>query len=804
MKSSPLDIPAPPDAVCVHCGDPVRGDGLEHEGMLFCCNGCKVVHGILSQANNCPVPPPRPATDRRFSYLDEPSVVERVRDFSDGNVSAVTFVVPQMHCSSCVWLLENLYRFDAGIVFSRVDFLKKSITIRFAEEKTTLRKVVELLSTLGYEPRISLDAVAEKSEPATDRSLYAKIGIAGFCFGNIMILSFPEYLSGGEVDPPLRTLFTAVSLVLALPVLFYSSTGYFRSAVSGLVRRVVNIDVPIALGILILFIRSAVEILGGMGTGYLDSMTGLVFFLLIGRLFQNTTYDSLNFERTYTSYFPLAVTVRAGGGESTVPVTSLQPGDRVVIRNNEIIPADAVLIDGDASIDYSFVTGESRTVPASPGDRVHAGGRQVGSALELAVIKSVSQSYLTQLWNDAAFHSEPSGNLGRLSNIVGKYFTAGILAVAAAAGLFWVIEDPSRAPDAVTAVLIVACPCALALATPFAFGTAVRVYGRAKLYTKNTDVVEAMTRVTTVVFDKTGTLTRAGAQAVRFVGRPLSAEEMALVRSLVRNSHHPLSRAVYDALAPAQVAPVADFRERANAGVEGVVSGRTVRVGSRVFTGSLELRPTEEVDVVDGGAGSRVYVSIDGSPRGSFHLHGEYREGIGDLVGRLREAYDVVVLSGDTDRERTHLEARLGTGVPMVFEQAPADKLAFIVGLQEQGKRVLMVGDGLNDAGALRQADVGIALTDDTAAFTPACDAILDGSRLGWLDRFLSFAWTSRLIVMLAYGISIVYNGAGLWFAVRGELAPVIAAILMPLSSVTVVAFTSLTVQALARRKGLL
>ncbi len=824
------EISTPDLTVCVHCGDPIRGEPVLADGKPFCCNGCRVVYDILSQSDSCPVSVPQPVSSTRFEYLDDESVVSRIRDFSDGAISTVTFSVPRMHCSSCVWLLENLYRFDQGILYSRADFLRKTINLRYADQKTSLRKVVELLSGLGYEPELTLESVKKPEPHRPDHSLYAKIGIAGFCFGNIMILSFPEYLSGGEVEPDLKSLFSYVSLLLSLPVLLYSSTGYFRSAVSGLLRRVVNIDVPIALGITILFIRSAVDIIGATGSGYLDSMSGLVFFLLIGRLFQDRTYDHLNFERTYASYFPLAVTTRRNGVETTVPVTSLHPGDRMLIRNDEIVPADAVLITGSAGIDYSFVTGESRTVACASGDVVHAGGRLRGAAIELEVATTVSQSYLTQLWNDAAFRTEHPGKLSRLSNAVGKYFTAAIFLVAAATGAYWFPRDFATAWNAVTAVLIVACPCALALATPFAFGTALRVFGRGRLYAKNADVAENMSRIDTVVLDKTGTLTNARHAAMKFAGDPLSTTERSAIRSLVRNSHHPLSRAVYDGLGSDDTLPVGGYTEFPGGGISGVVGNDSIKVGSREFTaspappkydsavgrgesneGGLDTLSLEsdgptggDVAKPAGEPSLRVYVSINDIPRGCFIVSGSYREGVSALTGRLQERYDVVLLSGDSDHEREALKQRFGENVPMHFNQNPADKLAFVSALQQRGKAVLMVGDGLNDAGALKQADVGVALTDDTTAFTPACDAILDGSRLTRLDAFLKFARSSRTVVLLAYAISVLYNVVGLSFAVRGVLSPVIAAILMPVSSITVVAFTSLTLQALAKKRGLL
>jgi P-type Cu+ transporter len=785
------------DVRCIHCGDPVADRGVISGGNAFCCNGCRAVYEILHPTEQCPVIDPTKIGDERFAYLDEPALARSLHSFSDGTVSAVSFFVPQMHCSSCVFLLENLYRLDPGILTSRADFLRKTVSIKYAERETTLRKIVELLSALGYEPRISLGSAAPPQEASADNSLYYRVGIAGFCFGNIMILSFPEYLSGGMVDLTLRTMFSWLILALSLPVVFYCSTIYFRFAAGGLRKGILTIDVPIAAGILILFLRSCWEIITGAGSGYFDSLSGLVFFLLLGRLFQSKTYDALNFERTYASYFPLAVSLQKNGIERSVKVSEVHPGDRMVIRNNEIVPADAVVMDGVADIDYSFVTGESRTVHCPSGTLVYAGGRQVGSAIELEAVTECSQSHLTRLWNADPHAGDHAGGLISLSNIVSKYFTFGVLMVGVVTILYWLPRDPARALDAVTSVLIVACPCALALSTPFAFGTAQRLLGRARLYLKNIDVVERMARVTHVVLDKTGTLTQSRDAAVRFVGQPLSERERRLVATLVHNSHHPLSRSLYTALMPVLLFQVEQFSERANQGLEGVIDGERMRLGSAGFTGA-EITNEQELPATE----TRIYLSINGVARGFWGVAGRYREGVDEVIRRLGETYDMALLTGDSDWERRNLEQRFGALVPLHFGKTPEAKRDYIMSMRAGGGSVLMVGDGLNDAVALREADVGIALTDDTAAFTPASDAILEGSRLTQLDRFLDFARMSKKVVVWSYGISVLYNIVGLSFAVRGMLSPIVAAILMPLSSITVVAFATVAVRLAARKTG--
>ena len=396
---------------CYHCGDECKDDSIRIENKFFCCNGCKTVYEILDENKLCnyynidktPGISPNNFTSIKFDYLDDRDTVKQLVDFTEGGTTKVTFDIPQMHCSSCIWLLENLYKLNAGIKNSRVDFLKKKLAVSFDNENISLKELVQLLASLGYEPQILLDSGEKGLDDNRKKKLYYKTGIAGFCFLNIMLLSFPEYLGIDLTDAFLKRFFIYLNLFLSLPVFFYSATEYFGSAVRGLRKKIVNIDFPISLGILVLFIRSAYEVLSATGAGYFDSLTGLVFFLLIGKLFQEKTYSALNFERNYKSFFPLSITIKKDGTERTIPVSKLMVGNRIVVRQNEIIPADAILFSGDAKIDYSFVTGESKPVKKVSGEIIYAGGKQIGSAVELEVIKEVSQSYLTQLWNNDIF-----------------------------------------------------------------------------------------------------------------------------------------------------------------------------------------------------------------------------------------------------------------------------------------------------------------------------------------------------------------------------------------------------------------
>ncbi len=791
---------------CFHCGDDCKDESLRIEDKSFCCIGCRTVYEMLNQKQLCdyysmetaPGISPKILTVRKFDYLDDPETVQKLIDFRNDKISSITFYIPQMHCSSCIWLLENLYKLNPGISQSSVNFLKKELSVKYFHSKLGLRELVELLASLGYEPLIHLDCTEEKKD-ANRKHLYYKIGIAAFCFGNIMLLSFPEYLSIDISDNYYRTIFGYLNLILALPVFFYSASEYFGSAYKGLKKKIINIDFPISLGIIVLFVRSIVEILVYNGAGYLDSMSGLVFFLLIGKLFQEKTYETLNFERSYKSYFPLGVTVKKNNEETSIPVSKLKVGDRIIIRNNEIIPADSILFKGNGNIDYSFVTGESVPVEKVLGELVYAGGRQIGSAVELEVVKEVSQSYLTQLWNHESFNKKNESHFTTISNMVSKYFTAGILIIAAVSALFWLQTSIYTAINVFTAVLIVACPCALALSTPFTFGNTVRIFGRNKFYLKNSSVVEHLAKINIIVFDKTGTITKAGEGEVNFVGDRIDDFKKEMIKSLVKNSTHPLSAAIYNSLQNYDEPEISEFREYSGQGIEGIALGNKIKLGSVSFVDDTFANYKPLLN-----ESPRVYVSFNERTYGYFEINNNYREGIERIVNDLTQDYKLSVLSGDNEGEKARLQRIFGDNSDLQFRQTPDNKLAYIEKMQAHEENVLMIGDGLNDAGALRKSNVGIAVTENISSFSPACDAILDAEKLNLLPKLIRFSKTSVRIIIASFIISFLYNAAGLTFAIEGVLSPLIAAVLMPLSSISVVLFATLTTNFIAGKRGLL
>jgi Cu+-exporting ATPase len=787
---------------CYHCGEDLPFSPYILADKQFCCLGCQGVYQILSSHNlenyyaynDVPGQTQKTQTPR-LEYLDEPTITTDLVDYQDEETTVITFYIPAIHCSSCIWLLENLYKINPAIVQSRIDFLKKQVVITFKNKALSLRELAETLSRIGYEPLISLqDVVKKQQNDVSDRQLIRKIAVAGFCFGNTMLLSFPEYFGLSGLEQQFKDFFGWLNLAFCLPVVFYCGRDYFSSAWVNLKNGVLNLDFPLALGIAVMFLRSAAEIFSRSGAGFADTLCGLVFFLLVGRWMQKHTYHHLSFERDYRSYFPVAVTLLKDNKESPLPLNKLKQGDRILIRSNEIIPADAILLNGTAKLDFSFVTGESMPVEKVLGEVVYAGGRQLDGAIELEVIKPVSQSYLTRLWNNETYTADKD-RIKTFSGTASKYFSIALLSVAIGSGLFWLSkEDPSKAMASFTAVLIIACPCALALSSPFTLAAVLSIFDKNKFYLKNTAVIEELARIDTFVFDKTGTITNPEAANLSFNGK-ITALQKQWVSDLARNSGHPLSRELVKWIALPKQYTALDYQEKVGRGISGLIDGQLIRLGSTTFLG---------IDPIPQLQGSSVHVMIEDQYLGYFLSSQQWRNGFKDLVLNLGRHADLHLLSGDQEHDRKSLIPFFPSIQHMHFRQSPQNKLDYIKTLQNKGHKVLMFGDGLNDAGALKQSDLGVAVTDNINNFTPGCDAILDGSSFSRIPNFVRQAKDAVRVIHMSFGISLAYNALGLFFAVQGTLSPLIAAILMPASTITIISFTSIAARLYARKNHLL
>lgn len=787
---------------CYHCGANCD-ETIKVEDKFFCCDGCKMVYQMLDENGMCKYydlseMPGMSAkgvfVSEKYNYLDSVAIQDQLIHVKLDNQALVVFYLPQIHCVSCVWLLENLHKINPGIFHSQTHFEKKEIKIVFDLRKISLKELVELLAFVGYEPMIHLGGNDWLKKKKVNKQQLFKIGVAGFCFSNIMMLSFPEYLSSSIGDIGiLRPFFVYLNLLISLPVLFFSANGFFISAYTGLRQKWLNIDAPIALAILVTFGRSVYEIITQTGVGYLDSMSGIVFFMLVGRWFQDKSYDSFSFDRDYTSFFPLGVTVIENGNEINKPLSEIVKDEKILVRTNEMISADAVLLTDGALIDYSFVTGENAPIEVSKGAIVYAGGIQKGRAIQIKVVKPVGQSYITELWNSPLLKADK--NLDKsFVHPWSQYFTYVLFSIAFLSGLYWWIFNPHNILPAVTSVLIVACPCSLLLTVTFTYGNVLRYLGKFKLYCKNSSVLEAIEKIDTIVFDKTGTLTNHEDTDIEYEGNELSNELVSDIYAVTKESLHPLSQLITTNLKKqVSVHQKVDHIENfTGKGTRAVCNGKVILIGSAIFL--------QDNGIVIPKVKSGIYIAIDQTFMGIFNINHKYRLGVREMVDRLKSnGYQIHLLSGDHPTEIQNLLQILGSDTPMLFEQNPNDKLNYIQNLQQKGHKVMMIGDGLNDAGALRKCDVGIAVTDQTHFFTPASDAIIEGGSIQQLDHLLKYAIMGKKIITAIFTLSIIYNLVGMYFATRAQLSPMVAAILMPISSISIVSLSALLSYSFAR-----
>jgi P-type Cu+ transporter len=792
-----------PSIQCYHCGDSIKGTSYEYDTKTFCCEGCRSVYEVLEAGGMCQFYDLEKSPGQKVSVnsnaaieaLTLHEVAEHFILYQDATKTKVRFFIPAIHCSSCIWLLENLAQLADGIERSEVQFVRKEVYITFDQNQISIKEVAAWLYRIGYPPRLEKENQNQTLKGRSDKRLLFQIGVAGFCFGNIMLLSFPEYLGlSRQADPKFVWLFSSLNILLSLPVLLYAGQDYFKAAYLSIKQKTLSLDVPIALGMSVLFIQSTYDIISHQGAGYLDSLAGLVFFLLLGKWFQSFSYQSLSFDTDYSGYFPLAVKRIKGDQEETVAIDAIDAGDTLLIRNGELLAADARLIEGAAQMDYSFITGETLPQTRNTGDYLYAGGRQCGAAIKVQIEKKPSASYFVQLWNQDRFRKPEQSTLGTLSGQLSRNFTIGILIISFIASVWWMYYDATRVWFIISSVLIIACPCALALTIPFSYGHAIRLLGKQGLFLRKTSIVEKLANIQHIIFDKTGTITYTDQAEISFVGKTIDEKTLAAIGSAAWQSTHPLSRLIANYLDGIYDSRWTLIEEFPGKGLRAVAPNLEIKLGKSEWAGGIILEEATE--------NSRSHVAINGEYKGYFSIRNRYRAGFATLAKSLQEHYPLHVLSGDNDSERKPLAAILGEKTGLHFSKSPFEKQAFIQDLEQQGKQTLMVGDGINDAGALRFASVGMAVTEDIHQFAPASDALIKAEVLPKLQDFLAFAKEAKRTVKQSLVVSLAYNAVGLSFALTGNISPIVAAIMMPLSSVTVVGFITLRMNWVAKRLG--
>ncbi|WP_185852348.1 heavy metal translocating P-type ATPase [Blattabacterium cuenoti] len=741
-----------------------------------------------------------------FDFLDDQKISDKIIDFNHKNITKVRFLIPSIHCSSCVFVLESLPKLHHNIFDSTVDFYSKQIWITFNNIEFKLSDIAKLLDNVGYRPSINFESISignkKNNTNLLGRKLIGKLAISFFCFGNIMLLAIPEYV-GALQDiwfMENRNFFRYLMGILSLPIVIFSFTDHIKYAILGLKKNVLNINVPISIGILVLFLWSCYEVIFDLGSGYFDSLSSFSLFLIISKIFQIHTHNKiLSFDKNYKSFYPVLITkIHKDEKEEKILLSFLKKGDCILIRNEEIIPADSVLIKGNAVLDNSFITGESYLIPKKIGERIYAGSKQKGEAIIIKVIKNVDHSYLSLLWNKNKLNRSRHKKLFDLNSIstrFSQYFTPIILIISIITGIYWSFSnDVSKIFQTVFSVLIITCPCALVLSTPLIFGNIIRFFSKNGFYVKDIFTMERISSAKTLIFDKTGTITDPNKEKIYFVGS-MKYEEKKIVASLLKNSSHPLSKKILSELSIKDFYFIKNFREIIGKGLEGIIKNTPVKIGSSKYLG-ITKKMIDENKVNQ----TTVFISINNKFVGYFLFRNCYREGIEKMFQDLKE-YKIIILSGDhNDLEKRYLKSILPKSSQVFFSQSPEDKLNYVKKLQKNGEEIMMFGDGINDCAALNQSEVGISVSENPTSFFPSCDAFMQSNCLNKIFLFLKISKVSAKLVFCNFMISLFYNSVGIFFAITGNLKPFIAAILMPLSSFSVIFFSILSTWIVSRK----
>ncbi|MCB9260885.1 MAG: HAD-IC family P-type ATPase [Flavobacteriales bacterium] len=759
------------DVICVYCHAVcLPNDLVVKNEKPFCCHGCATLYEVVSTNGEGFLDQ---EISIEYKQFDLPEVFNQLVDFQTDEIYKIEVNTPAIHCSSCVSLLEDLPEINPLIHRANVNFEERKLTV-VADKKFPLSGLAMLLSKLGYPPQFDVSKKAALKQKEQQKVLLRKLAVAGFAFGNIMMFSMPHYfgLKVGS-DSFFEGIFKYFNVALSILVLFYPAQDYLKTAYQSLKVRKNHIDIPIAIGILAIWGWSMFEIFTNKGFGYLDSLAGLIFFLLIGKWYQSKMYAKISFERNLTDFLPISVRKKHNENVLWQRVDELHPGDVVVVKNGEIIPVNGNVVSGKALVDYSFVTGESIAEKVGMNKPIYIGGKQTAGVIEIQITE---RQDLSKIW--AAWKTPKTKNHEEVhwTSVVSKYFTPAVLIIALSALVVWFFIDAQKALFVFSSVLIVACPCALALSSPFTFGSISRVLGKRFFYLKNANIVEKLAGINHIVFDKTGTLTDADSVSVSALIYKLNEHEESILKSVVSQSTHPLSQLIFGKLKDAEIQEIDSFEEIDGLGILANVNGISVKLGSQLFiTGQQAQNETS------------VFVEMNGEVKAKFVFANKYRKGLAELLGKLGENYKLSVLSGDNDGEAENLKKLYPNFEVISFYNTPESKKQFIDKCHANGDKTLMIGDGLNDQVALNHSDVGLAVAHNINGFYPSSDGILLPSGFDQLAELLQLAKYSKNILKTSLAFSVFYNLLGIAFAVTGVLTPVVAAILMPLSSVSVV-----------------
>ncbi|MEO8335823.1 MAG: heavy metal translocating P-type ATPase [bacterium] len=783
---------------CTHCGlgvPPALVRPVADE--QFCCEGCRAAYEFLSahglaeytrfaDKRASAVQP----TGRSYEEFDHPAFAELYVRPAAGGLSATELYLEGVHCASCVWLVERVPLLVPGVVRAELNIRRSLVRIEWSRTDVPLSAVARALDRLGYSPHPFRGVTRDAMRRREDRAMLSRIGVAGAIAGNVMLASLALYSGGfAGMDGAFERLFRWVCLALTVPAMLGPGRVFFVGAWSALRVRTLHMDLPIAIALGAGALRGAINTVSDSGPIYFDGVTTLIFLLLAGRFLQQRGQRMATdaAELLYSLAPTTAHVVDDADVEREVPASALLPGMQVKVRAGESFPADGVVTLGRTNVNASLLTGESQPVATDVGDAVFAGTMNVSSPVRVRVDVAGEASRLATLLRQVDESMQRRVPVVAFANRLAGWFVAVVLALAAVTFVLWQLRDARHAWDNAIALLIVTCPCALALATPLAVTISIGRAARAGIFIKGGDAVELLARPGVLVIDKTGTVTEGRTALVEWTGETW---QRPFVLALEAGSSHPLAdgfRRAWPSVAPLVAA---DVEHHAGGGITGIVDGRTVVVGSPSFVASRVGGRTVPAPLADRTL-TPVLVAVDGRVVGRAGLGDAIRPDAHVTLDTLRgQGWRTILLSGDDQAVAEAVGAQLGFAAhDAIGGASPERKLAFVRALRAElagAAPVVMVGDGVNDAAAIAEADVGVGVHGGAEASLATADVHLTTPGLEPLVRLVAGASRTMFVIRRNIALSLCYNLLGVALAMTGAISPLIAAIMMPASSLTV------------------
>ncbi|WP_316365837.1 heavy metal translocating P-type ATPase [Candidatus Thiodiazotropha sp. CDECU1] len=826
MSSSPLlqanPAEAESQALCFHCNLPVQPEEdvvaeIEGEPQHFCCIGCKAVCEAIYAAgldgfyrrtpeDGCLAPPPDIPKELALYDLDEVQ-----EEFIDelGEEREIHLLIEGIHCAACVWLIEHTLNAESGVTSAQVNLSGKRLHVKWHNSAISLSHIIKRLGQIGYAAVPYDPEVAEGSLKKQNRNLLYRMAFAAFGMMNLLWVSIALYSGADEGE--FRSLFHWIGFALATPVLLYSGYPFYRGAWSGLRNLHLGMDLPIAIGASITYLYSVYVTVTGsqIGEVYYDTVVNFLFVILVGRYLEAISKrQAVAATQRLLDLQPRVATCLVDGDEKIVPIRAVTNDDTILVKPGERIPVDGVVTHGQSNVDEAMLTGESQAVNKTEGDKVSAGTINAHGVLQVKVTGSLKNTALGRIIRLVEEAQGSKAPIQCLADQIVPWFVAVTLLLGTSTFLYWVGSSFEVALLAATSVLIITCPCAFGLATPMSIAVASGLGAKYGILVKNGEVLETLSSINHVIFDKTGTLTEGGMSVVGIyteeakweIGQTTSPAEplielMQNALAIERFSEHPTAQAIarwYEEFTEGGGRlQGSDFTYRPGLGVSGIVLGKKLLAGNSGLMKSEGIVRSEQLEQLtrqlgEQGVGS-FYIAIDGRQVGLIAVEDRIRPGAKELIAELKAAgLHLTLLSGDHRQAAEAIAQRLG-GLDVIAEVLPEEKDQVVRRLQEQGQRVAMVGDGVNDAPALVRADVGIAMGSGTDVSIASADIVLMSSELDKVRLAIGLSRRTLLTIRQNIGISIVYNIIMVPLAMAAIVTPLVAAISMPLSSLAVI-----------------